>query len=123
MNPAKALPLATVAAEALRRAHSLAQGHVPLLEKVGELAGRLRLAGLGMHKSRPGRDRHDTLTEQEQRVLRLVAEGRTNGPMADELFISPKTASVHVTNILRKLDVPNRAAATAWAHAVGLFEE
>jgi DNA-binding NarL/FixJ family response regulator len=62
------------------------------------------------------------LTEQEQRVLRLVARGRTNAEIAKELFISPKTASVHVSNILRKVGVPNRAAAAAWAHSVGLVE-
>ena len=110
------------AADALRRAHAAADGHVPLLAAISELAGRLRLAGLGTHETLPGRDRHDTLTEQEQRVLRLVAQGRTNAEIAKELFISPKTASVHVSNILRKVGVPNRAAAAAWAHSVGLVE-
>jgi DNA-binding CsgD family transcriptional regulator len=110
------------AADALRRAHALATGHVPLLSAIGQLAGRLRLTGLDTHEKLPGRDRHDTLTEQEQRVIRLVAQGRTNAQIAEELFISPKTASVHVSNILRKLNVPNRAAAAGWAHSVGLVE-
>jgi DNA-binding NarL/FixJ family response regulator len=55
-------------------------------------------------------------------VLRLVAHGRTNAEIAAELFISPKTASVHVSNILRKLGVGNRAAAAGWAATVGLTD-
>jgi DNA-binding CsgD family transcriptional regulator len=53
------------------------------------------------------------LTPREHDVLRLVAAGRTNSEIADELFITTKTASVHVSNILRKLNVPTRQAAAA----------
>jgi DNA-binding NarL/FixJ family response regulator len=53
-------------------------------------------------------------------VLRLLADGRTNRQIADELFITPKTASVHVSRILMKLGVSNRAAAAAAAHRIGL---
>ena len=53
-------------------------------------------------------------------MLALVADGRTNRQIADELFISEKTASVHVSNILAKLGVANRAEAAAVAHRVGL---
>jgi DNA-binding CsgD family transcriptional regulator len=56
------------------------------------------------------------LTPREHEVLRLVAAGYSNGQIADALFISVKTASVHVSNILAKLDVPSRTAAAAWAH-------
>ena len=56
-------------------------------------------------------------------MLRLVAQGRTNGQIAKGHFISPKTASVQVTNILRKLDVTNRAAGRRVAHTVGLVGE
>jgi DNA-binding NarL/FixJ family response regulator len=49
-------------------------------------------------------------------VLGLVAEGRTNRQIAETLFISDKTASVHVSNILTKLGVPNWAAAAVAAH-------
>jgi DNA-binding NarL/FixJ family response regulator len=56
------------------------------------------------------------LTPRELEVLHLVAQGRSNGQIADELFISVKTASVHVSNILAKLGVPSRTAAAAWAH-------
>jgi DNA-binding NarL/FixJ family response regulator len=53
-------------------------------------------------------------------VLRLVAEGRTNRQIAESLFISAKTASVHVSNILAKLGVANRAEAGAAARRLGL---
>jgi DNA-binding NarL/FixJ family response regulator len=48
-------------------------------------------------------------------VLALLADGRTNGEIAAELFISTKTASAHVSNILRKLGVTNRVEAAAIA--------
>ena len=57
------------------------------------------------------------LTPREREVLTLVAAGRSNRMIADELFISVKTASVHVSNILAKLDVNSRTEAAAWAHA------
>ncbi|WP_454858782.1 helix-turn-helix transcriptional regulator [Promicromonospora soli] len=53
----------------------------------------------------------DTLTAREQQVLALVAEGLTNGQIAERLFISAKTASVHVSAILRKLNVSTRTEA------------
>jgi DNA-binding NarL/FixJ family response regulator len=55
-------------------------------------------------------------------VLRLVAAGRSNREIAAELFISPKTASVHVSNILGKLGAASRGEAAAKAHALRLFE-
>ncbi|MFE1880671.1 helix-turn-helix transcriptional regulator [Streptomyces diastatochromogenes] len=61
------------------------------------------------------------LTNRERDVLRLVSAGRTNRQIAEELFISPKTASVHVSNILSKLGVAGRGEAAAVAHRLGLF--
>ena len=61
------------------------------------------------------------LTTRERDVLRLVSAGRTNRQIAEELFISPKTASVHVSNILGKLGVSGRGEAAAVAHRLGLF--
>lgn len=55
------------------------------------------------------------LTPREVEVLRLLAEGRTNREIGETLFIAPKTVSVHVSNLLAKLDVPNRSAAAAKA--------
>ena len=60
------------------------------------------------------------LTERELLVLRLLVAGRSNGEIGAELFISRKTASVHVSNILRKLGVSNRAQAAALAERAGL---
>ena len=60
------------------------------------------------------------LTEREAEVLRLVAAGRTNREVAAQLYISPKTASVHVSNILRKVGATNRGEAAAVAHRHGL---
>ena len=61
-----------------------------------------------------------SITAREQEVLRLLAEGRTNRQIADALFISVKTASVHVSNILAKLGVSNRGEAGAAARRLGL---
>jgi DNA-binding NarL/FixJ family response regulator len=55
-------------------------------------------------------------------VLGLVAAGRSNREIAAELFISPKTASVHVSNILGKLNVASRGEAAAKAHTMRLFD-
>ncbi|MFI7387085.1 AAA family ATPase [Streptomyces sp. NPDC049813] len=63
------------------------------------------------------------LTSRERDVLRLVAAGRSNRQIAGELFISPKTASVHVSNILAKLGVTGRGEAAALAHRLRLFPE
>jgi DNA-binding NarL/FixJ family response regulator len=62
------------------------------------------------------------LTGRELEVLRLVAAGRSNRDIANELFISPKTASVHVSNILGKLGAASRGAAAAKAHTLGLVD-
>lgn len=62
-----------------------------------------------------------TLTVRELEVLRLVAAGRSNREIGGELFISAKTASVHVSNILAKLGVSSRVEAAAVAHRDGLL--
>src|SRR5262249_19243111 len=62
------------------------------------------------------------LSPRELEVLLLLASGKTNKTIADVLFLSEKTVDRHVSNIFVKLDVPSRAAATAWAyqhHLVG----
>jgi DNA-binding CsgD family transcriptional regulator/tetratricopeptide (TPR) repeat protein len=60
------------------------------------------------------------LTEREAEVLALVAEGRTNRQIGQALFITPKTASIHVSRILAKLGVAGRGEAAAIAHRLGL---
>jgi len=55
-------------------------------------------------------------------VLQLVAEGLTNGQIGERLYISAKTASVHVSSILAKLGVATRGEAAAVAHRLRIFE-
>ena len=104
-------------ASAVREAGDLAArlGATPLAEQAATLARRVGLRG-------PGRPGADLLTSREQEVLRLVAEGHSNSRIAEQLFISPKTASVHVSRIIAKLDVTNRVEAAALAHRLGLLD-
>jgi DNA-binding CsgD family transcriptional regulator/tetratricopeptide (TPR) repeat protein len=115
-------PRAEVAAP-LRAAHTVALevGSPPFLEEVAGLARRAGVS-LGAREDEPDVDTAGALglTHRELEVLRLLADGRTNRQIADELFITPKTASVHVSRILMKLGVSNRAAAAAAAHRMGL---
>ena len=60
------------------------------------------------------------LTAREAEVLALVAAGRTNRQIGEQLFVSEKTASVHVSNILRKLGVTSRVDAAAVAQRLGV---
>ncbi|MFI9769912.1 AAA family ATPase [Streptomyces sp. NPDC052415] len=109
------------AEELLRLAHAVADhlGARPLADEVASLARRARLP-LRPDEPRPTADILG-LTSRERDVLRLVTAGRTNRQIAEELFISPKTASVHVSNILAKLGVAGRGEAAALAHRMGLF--
>jgi ATP/maltotriose-dependent transcriptional regulator MalT len=60
------------------------------------------------------------LTRRELDVIKLVASGLTNRAVANELFLSEKTVARHLSNIYAKLDLPSRAAATAYAYDHGL---
>jgi DNA-binding CsgD family transcriptional regulator/tetratricopeptide (TPR) repeat protein len=68
------------------------------------------------------RHARSTLTGREEEVLALVAAGRTNGEIGRALFISTKTASVHVSNILAKLGATSRGEAVAIARSAGLLD-
>ena len=110
------------AAARLKRAANLASqlGARPLLQQITQLARRARIdlpTARGQAAAAPS-----GLTERELEVLRLVAAGRGNREIAAELFISPKTASVHVSNILGKLRVTSRGEAAATAHRLHLFD-
>ncbi len=118
------------AAELLLSARQVAQtlGAKPLAEDISLLAQRARLT-LAEHGSEPVQEPEPDspleslgLTSRERDVLGLVAEGHTNRQIAESLFISPKTASVHVSNILAKLGVAGRGEAAALAHRLRLFE-
>jgi DNA-binding CsgD family transcriptional regulator len=107
---------ATELRAAARTAVSL--GALPLQRAVTDLARRARL-DLG-ETLVIDRVAVATLTAREQEVLRLVASGLTNRQIGAQLFISDKTASVHVSRILAKLDVSGRAEAAARAAQLGL---
>lgn len=62
----------------------------------------------------------DGLTNQEKRILTLIAKGKTNKEIASELLISSKTVRNHVTNILGKLNLSNRTQAATYAAGIGL---
>jgi DNA-binding CsgD family transcriptional regulator len=111
-----------VARDALRIAERL--GAEPLAGRIRQLAQRGRL-DLSAAATKVARDPAAALnvTPRETDVLRLLAEGLTNRQIGEALYISEKTASVHVTNLLRKLGVPNRVEAAAIAQRVGLSAE
>jgi DNA-binding CsgD family transcriptional regulator len=111
------------AAQRLRRAAEMADqlGARPLGEEIGMLARSARLALGAGHDGGGSASPRLGLTAREFEVLRLVAEGRSNPEIAAELFISAKTASVHVSNILAKLGVSSRGEAAAAAHRLRLF--
>ena len=106
----------------LALAHSIASRlpAPPLRIRIEDLARRARIpldrtSGADATKG-AGESADDLeLTRRELDVLALLADGRTNGEIAAELFISTKTASVHVSSILRKLGVSNRVEAAAIA--------
>lgn len=107
---------------ALGRANAARREATAALESLEELgaaldAGRARrlLAQVGSQAPAP-------VTGREREVLRLVAEGLTNRQIADRLVLSEHTVHRHVTNILRKLDLPSRAAAAAHAVRAGLLD-
>jgi DNA-binding CsgD family transcriptional regulator len=100
-------------------------GAAPLGAALEILARRARLdpgpAGVvGTPAAASGAYLTEGLTDRERDVLRLLARGQSNRQIGAELFISPKTASVHVSNILAKLAVTNRTEAAAVAHREGL---
>ncbi|MFJ2028541.1 helix-turn-helix transcriptional regulator [Streptosporangium sp. NPDC087985] len=107
------------AAVRLRTAYpiALALSAQPLVTEIESLARRV---GVTLTQdAAPSAD--PLLTPREQEVLRLVSQGRSNRDIAAELFISAKTVSVHVSNILGKLGVSTRGEAAAAAHRLALI--
>ncbi|MEU9098763.1 AAA family ATPase [Streptomyces sp. NPDC048361] len=113
----------------LRQAHAEAErlGARPLREQLELLARRARLSLAAPDPMVPDEPADPVealgLTSREQDVLRLVSAGHTNRQIAEELYIAPKTASVHVSNILAKLGVSGRGEAAALAHRLNLFQD
>jgi DNA-binding CsgD family transcriptional regulator/tetratricopeptide (TPR) repeat protein len=105
-----------------------AMGAEPLVADIEALIRRARLREEEAPEAAPAPTEDDVpdelarlgLTARESEVLALVADGRSNGQIAERLFITRKTASVHVSNILSKLGVATRGEAAAMAHRRGL---
>ncbi|MFB4285383.1 AAA family ATPase [Nonomuraea sp. MTCD27] len=108
------------AAARLTRARELARelGATPMLEQLDVFGRRARIGGSEEAPDGPPLG----LTARELEVLREVTNGRSNREIAEALFISIKTVSVHVSNILAKLGVATRGEAAATAHRLGLFD-
>jgi ATP/maltotriose-dependent transcriptional regulator MalT len=117
-------------ADELRAAATTASalGCAPLQRAVEDLARRSRVELAPAEVEAPS-DAGDAsvprtnLSARELEVLRLVADGRTNGEIAEALFITRKTAGVHVTHILDKLGVANRVEAAMAASRLGLLAD
>jgi DNA-binding CsgD family transcriptional regulator len=94
-------------------------GAVPALNRMTQIAAHagIAISGLPTRSHQPG-----GLTDRELEVLRLVVAGRTNDEIGATLYISPKTASVHVSRILTKLGAGNRTEAAASARRLGLID-
>ncbi len=110
------------AAEHWREAAQTADklGARPLRRALDDLARRARI---GTAEQRGDGEVLAALTSREREVLRLIAAGRSNREIASVLYIAPKTASVHVSNILGKLGAASRTEAAAIAHREGLISE
>jgi hypothetical protein len=100
------------AATVLSTAADLATEHMPVMTAIQGLARRARIdldaATLDVQSGEPPTTHSFGLTDRELDVLRLLGQGKTNPEIAAALFISPRTAGVHVTHILRKLDATTR---------------
>ena len=108
---------------ALEAAHvvALRLGAVPLRDAVRDLAHRARVELDGVEQAAPVRAITDPLTDRERDVLERVALGRTNRQVGEELYISEKTVSVHLSRVMAKLGASRRAEAVAIAYDRGLL--
>jgi DNA-binding CsgD family transcriptional regulator len=95
-------------------------GAAPLRAAVADLGRRARIGSTERDAGARDRGPLAGLTEREREVLSLLVAGCSNREIGSELFISPKTVSVHVSNILAKLKAASRTEAAAIAHREGL---
>jgi DNA-binding CsgD family transcriptional regulator len=108
----------------LAAAYAAAESYVPLRQEIEGLSRRARLTLTDRAAPEPAAaSEADTrgLTPRELDVLRLLGSGATNAEIGRKLFMSPKTASVHVTAILRKLGVSGRVQAATVAERMGIL--
>lgn len=105
--------------------------------RAGEITGAIRAASKGQsilesqvasklmnrfRQPKPKAAPHEDLTDREMEVLRLIASGKSNQEVADDLFIGIKTVKFHVTNVLGKLGVDDRTQAAIYAFKQGLVK-
>lgn len=113
----------------LRSLHEMAGGHgmTAVVERVVAMAADQRVDGIIPGDLAPtvavvDRELPHQLTTREVEVMSLLAEGMTNKGIGERLFVSPRTVSTHISNLLAKLGVANRGEAAAAYHRLGLAE-
>jgi DNA-binding CsgD family transcriptional regulator len=94
----------------------------PLLAEIEAVSRRARVRPADHDLRHAVPDEVAELTDRELDVLRLIAAGHTKPEIGKALYMSPKTASVHVSRILAKLDVKTRTQAAGVAHRLGLLD-
>lgn len=116
-----------------------ARGYIPKDAERGEILSAIRAAALGeavfgasiarrvadffAAPRSPAAEPFPGLTERENEILELIAQGRSNGDIAGRLAIAPKTVRNHVANVFNKLQVADRASAIVRAREAGLGRE
>jgi NarL family two-component system response regulator LiaR len=101
--------LKTSKAEEIAKAIRATYGGQSILEP--EVTGKI----MNRMRNKEEAPLHNQLTDREKEILLLIAEGKTNQEIADELYIALKTVKVHVSNILSKLEVQDRTQAVIYA--------
>lgn len=108
--------LKTSAASKIAQAIRSTYNGIPTLEP--EVTGKI----MSHMRKKPEKNLHDQLTGREIEILLLIAEGKTNQEIAEQLFIAVKTVKVHVSNMLAKLNVQGRTQAAIYAFQHGLVK-
>ena len=99
-----------------------AAGFVPKEWPAADIADAVRMVGLGMTVFQPNEQpAGPPLSDREQEVLELMADGATNGEIAARLHLSPHTVKEHTSAVYRKLEVRNRTQAVQRAQRLGLL--
>ena len=120
--PASGSPASSASRDAYRKARKL--GARPLASEAAREVAALGESVAGRLGARAAADADGAgLTRRELEVVRMLAVGRTNREIAQELFLSPRTVDMHVRNILRKLDCRSRVEAAHRAGELGLLAQ
>jgi DNA-binding NarL/FixJ family response regulator len=105
--------------------HAIREAYIGNVQLHPEIAKKLMeaVAGQEVKVSRFVKDSYDSLTEREQEVLNLIAQGLSNREIAERIFISEKTVKTHVSNILAKLHLEDRTQAAIYALKHGIVTD